>query len=58
MSAIPDLTGATLGDVEQGAVDRPTIEAAATAASGRPVEELRFRDDMVFYGVHELPVTW
>ena len=42
MSAIPDLTGATLGDVEQEPVDRPTIEAAATAASGRPAEELRF----------------
>ena len=24
----------------------------------KPVEELRFRHDMVFYGVHELPVTW
>nr|3E5J_A Chain A, Cytochrome P450 (Cytochrome P450 hydroxylase) [Streptomyces avermitilis]3E5K_A Chain A, Cytochrome P450 (Cytochrome P450 hydroxylase) [Streptomyces avermitilis] len=24
----------------------------------KPVEELRFRHDIVFYGVHELPVTW
>ena len=30
----------------------PTLRLA------KPVEELRFRTDMVFYGVHELPVTW
>ncbi|MCK9249795.1 MAG: methylmalonyl-CoA mutase [Solirubrobacteraceae bacterium] len=42
MSAnVPDLTTATLGDVESAAVDRATIDAAATAASGLPVEELR-----------------
>jgi cytochrome P450 len=23
-----------------------------------PLEELRFRNDMVTYGLHELPVTW
>ncbi|WP_320669313.1 methylmalonyl-CoA mutase [Patulibacter defluvii] len=42
MSAIPDLTSATLGGVEQTAVDRATIEAAASAAAGRPAEALRF----------------
>ncbi|RKN43967.1 cytochrome P450 [Streptomyces hoynatensis] len=24
----------------------------------RPLEEMRFREDMVIYGVHELPVAW
>ncbi|MET9296618.1 cytochrome P450 [Streptomyces sp. NPDC003077] len=30
----------------------PTLQLAV------PTDQLRFRDDMVFYGVHELPVTW
>jgi hypothetical protein len=30
----------------------PTLKLAA------PVEELKFKHDMVVYGVHELPVTW
>ncbi|WP_050897136.1 methylmalonyl-CoA mutase [Patulibacter medicamentivorans] len=42
MSAIPDLTGASLGDVETAPADRATIDAAATAAAGRPLDDLRF----------------
>jgi methylmalonyl-CoA mutase len=42
MSKIPDLSQATLGDVAQEPATTEAIEQAATEASGRPVEELRF----------------
>jgi len=42
MSSIPDLSQATLGDVEQEPVSTAKIEEVAAAAAGRPVEELRF----------------
>jgi methylmalonyl-CoA mutase len=42
MSKIPDLSQATLGGVAQEPTTTEAIEQAATEASGRPVEELRF----------------
>jgi methylmalonyl-CoA mutase len=42
MSSIPDLSQATLGDVVAEPATTEAIEQAATEASGRPVEELRF----------------
>jgi methylmalonyl-CoA mutase len=42
MSSIPDLSQATLGDVEQEPVTTARIEEVAAAAAERPVEELRF----------------
>ncbi len=42
MSNVPNLATAELGDVVREPVTRDAIEAAATQATGKPVEELRF----------------
>ena len=42
MSNVPNLATADLGDVVREPVTRDAIEAAATQATGKPVEELRF----------------
>jgi methylmalonyl-CoA mutase len=42
MSTVPNLSTAELGDVVREPVTRDAIEDAATQATGRPVEDLRF----------------
>ncbi|ATW51260.1 cytochrome P450 [Streptomyces xantholiticus] len=50
--------GQQLARIELQIVFGTLFRRFPTLRLAKPVEELRFRNDMVFYGVHELPVTW
>ncbi|MFC5719436.1 cytochrome P450 [Streptomyces gamaensis] len=50
--------GQQLARIELQIVFSSLLRRFPTLRPAKPVEELRFRSDMVFYGVHELPVTW
>jgi cytochrome P450 len=50
--------GQPLARVELQVVYGTLYRRIPTLALAVPVEELRFKHDMVVYGVHELPVTW
>ncbi|MGW2598666.1 cytochrome P450 [Streptomyces klenkii] len=50
--------GQQLARIELQIVFGTLFKRFPTLRLAKPVEELRFRTDMVFYGVHELPVTW
>ena len=47
-----------LARVELATVFAGLFQRLPTLQLARPVDELRFRHDMVLYGVRELPVTW
>ncbi|QWF84672.1 cytochrome P450 [Amycolatopsis sp. CA-230715] len=50
--------GQPLARVELQVVYGTLYRRVPTLALAKPVGELRFKHDMVVYGVHELPVTW
>jgi cytochrome P450 len=50
--------GQQLARVELRAGLRGLLERFPTLRLAVPVEQVRMRDDMAIYGVHELPVTW
>jgi cytochrome P450 len=50
--------GQQLARVELKVGLRALLERFPTLRLAVPVEQLRMRDDMAIYGVHELPVTW
>ncbi|MDQ2588927.1 cytochrome P450 [Saccharothrix yanglingensis] len=50
--------GQQLARIELQIVFRSLFERFPTLRLAVPVEELPFRHEMVFYGVHELPVEW
>ncbi|HWO61311.1 MAG TPA: cytochrome P450 [Umezawaea sp.] len=50
--------GQQLARIELQIVFQSLFARFPTLALAVPVEELPFRHEMVFYGVHELPVTW
>lgn len=50
--------GLALARVELCTVFAGLFARLPTLRLDRPLEELRFRDDMVLYGVRELPVQW
>ncbi|MET9418360.1 cytochrome P450 [Streptomyces klenkii] len=50
--------GQQLARIELQIVFGTLFKRFPTLRLAEPVTELRFRNDMVFYGVHELPVTW
>lgn len=50
--------GQQLARMELQIVFETLFRRFPTLRLAKPVEELRFRTDMVFYGVHELPVAW
>jgi cytochrome P450 len=50
--------GLTLARVELATVFAGLFRRLPTLQLARPVDELRFRHEMVLYGVRELPVTW
>lgn len=50
--------GQQLARIELQIVFQSLFERFPTLKLAKPIDELPFRHDMVFYGVHELPVTW
>ncbi|MBY8853956.1 cytochrome P450, partial [Saccharothrix sp. MB29] len=50
--------GQQLARIELQIVFRTLFERFPTLRLAVPAEELPFRHEMVFYGVHELPVEW
>lgn len=50
--------GMSLARVELRVVLRELFAQLPTLRSRRPVEELRYRDDMFVYGLYDLPVEW
>jgi cytochrome P450 len=50
--------GQTLARLELHAALRRLTERVPTLRLAVPVEELPFKYDALFYGVHELPVCW
>jgi cytochrome P450 len=50
--------GMSLARVELNVVLRTLFTEMPGLRPVGPVEELRYRDDMFVYGLHELPVTW
>jgi cytochrome P450 len=50
--------GQPLARVELQVVYGTLYRRIPTLALAEPVEALRFKNDMLVYGVHELPVTW
>ncbi|MGW7794282.1 cytochrome P450, partial [Streptomyces tricolor] len=50
--------GANLARVELEAVYGTLLRRVPGLRLAAPVEELRFKDDAMVYGVYELPVTW
>ncbi|WP_446039320.1 cytochrome P450 [Streptomyces sp. SID1121] len=50
--------GQPLARVELQVVYSTLYRRVPTLALAKPAEELRYKHDMLVYGVHELPVTW
>lgn len=50
--------GLTLARVELGTVFSGLFGRLPTLKLARPLKDLPFRDDMMLYGIRELPVTW
>jgi cytochrome P450 len=50
--------GLTLARVELSTVFEGLFDRLPTLELGKPLTELPFRDDMVLYGVRQLPVVW
>ncbi|WP_424217714.1 cytochrome P450 (plasmid) [Streptomyces sp. BI20] len=50
--------GANLARVELEVVYGTLLRRIPDLRLARPVDELRFKDEAMVYGVHELPVTW
>ena len=50
--------GLTLARVELSTVFSGLFDRVPTLRVREPIEDLSFRDDMVLYGVRELPVSW
>jgi cytochrome P450 len=50
--------GQQLARIELKAGLRALLERFPTLRLAVPPEQIRMRDDMAIYGVHELPVTW
>ena len=50
--------GQQLARVEMKVGFAAVLERFPTLRLAVPLEQVRMRDDMFIYGVHELPVTW
>jgi cytochrome P450 len=57
-SGVHQCLGQPLARVELQVVYGTLYRRIPTLALAEPVEVLRFKNDMLVYGVHELPVTW
>lgn len=50
--------GQALARMELEVVLEAVFDVIPGLRSAQPIDELRFKDDSAFYGVHEFPVTW
>ncbi|SED31332.1 Cytochrome P450 [Rhodococcus koreensis] len=50
--------GQALARMELEVVIEAVFDVIPSLRSAQPIEQLRFKDDSAFYGVHEFPVTW